>query len=225
MLLVCSSYAIRHFTNVVELICNSQPFFRSRFCHKYWLQYFPNAFYYILSSSWRVSQRRKWFPIGRIPETIFFQNPRNLRKSGEPTWLRLAQGLLLSPPSLGGDRLKISYLRLGQRAIQAFVLSLGSGNVTLCWVAFCCGFLAVLEEQPVFSTWSYEDGPVMYWYKIWFRLGILNLVAISVLSTHGTACLAKDLGHVDDAMWELEKRGRLFASGYLVLFLYPLFSV
>jgi len=33
--LVRASYAIRHFTNVVELICNSQPFFRHRDCHIY----------------------------------------------------------------------------------------------------------------------------------------------------------------------------------------------
>jgi len=30
---VYASYAIRHFTNVIELICNSQPFFRRRDCH------------------------------------------------------------------------------------------------------------------------------------------------------------------------------------------------
>jgi len=35
---VSASYAIRHFTNFVELICNSQPFFRSRNCYTYSLQ-------------------------------------------------------------------------------------------------------------------------------------------------------------------------------------------
>jgi len=43
---------------------------------------------------------------------------------GEATWLRLAQGLLLSPPSLYGDRSMIVYLRVGEITIRAFVLSL-----------------------------------------------------------------------------------------------------
>ena len=63
----CASYTIRHFTNLVELICNLQPFFRSRDCYIYWLQYLPNGFsvlmynalYCILSNSKKVSQRRK----------------------------------------------------------------------------------------------------------------------------------------------------------------------
>jgi hypothetical protein len=72
-------------------------------------------------------------PVARyLKQFFFFQIPRNLRKSGEPAWLRLAQGLLLSPPSLYGDRLTIGYLQLGERTIRAFVLSLASGNVTLC---------------------------------------------------------------------------------------------
>jgi hypothetical protein len=41
---VSASYAVRHFTNFVELIRNSQPFFRNSGCHKYWLQYFTNGF-------------------------------------------------------------------------------------------------------------------------------------------------------------------------------------
>jgi len=56
-------------------------------------------------------------------------------------------------------------------------------------------------------------------------MGILYLVWISVLSTYRTVCLTSVLGHIDDAMWKLEKKGRLFASGYLVLFLYCLFLV
>jgi len=63
-----ASYAIRHFTNFVELICNSQPFFRSRDCFIYWLQYLPNGFsgltynalYCTLSNSKKATQRRKW---------------------------------------------------------------------------------------------------------------------------------------------------------------------
>jgi len=35
---ISASYAIRHFTNFFELICNSQPFFRSMDCYMYWLQ-------------------------------------------------------------------------------------------------------------------------------------------------------------------------------------------
>jgi hypothetical protein len=110
---------------------------------------FPHAFYYTFSDSWRVSQSRKLFPTRNIPGTIFFQIPRNLRKRGEPSWLRLAQGLLLSPPSLYGDRLTIGYLWSGERAIRAFVFNLWSGNVTFCWVVFCSGLLAGLEEQPL----------------------------------------------------------------------------
>jgi len=43
---VYSSFAIRYFTNFVELICNSQPFFRSRdwYTSIYLLQYLPNGF-------------------------------------------------------------------------------------------------------------------------------------------------------------------------------------
>jgi hypothetical protein len=44
VLLFYASYAIKHFTNSFELNCNSQPFFRIRDCHKYWLHYFPNGF-------------------------------------------------------------------------------------------------------------------------------------------------------------------------------------
>ena len=55
--LAYASYTIKHFANAIELICNSQTFFRSRDCHKYWLKYFLNgfaglsynSFYYILS--------------------------------------------------------------------------------------------------------------------------------------------------------------------------------
>jgi hypothetical protein len=45
--------------------------------------------------------------------------------NGEPTWLKLAQGLLLSPPSLYGDRSTIGHDHEGERANPAFVLSLG----------------------------------------------------------------------------------------------------
>ena len=164
MFLVYSSCAIRHFTNVVELICNSQPFFRSRGCHKYWLQYFSHVFYCILSNFWRVSQSRKWFPSGTILETIFFQIPRNLRKIGEPTWLRLTQRLPLSPPSLYGDRLTVGYLRLRGESCTSFRFEFGAGNATLCWVVLCFRLLAGLEQQPLIPPWSYADGPGMYWY-------------------------------------------------------------
>jgi hypothetical protein len=88
---VYASYAIRHFTNVVELICNSQPFIGSTDCPIYWSQYFPNGFsgltynalYRILSNSKIVPQRRKRFPSGKIPETGFlFQTPTNVGTSG-----------------------------------------------------------------------------------------------------------------------------------------------
>jgi hypothetical protein len=42
-----------------------------------------------------------------------------------PTWLRLAQGLLLSPPSLYGDRSTIGHDHEGERTNRAFVVSLG----------------------------------------------------------------------------------------------------
>jgi hypothetical protein len=37
--------------------------------------------------------------LARYLKQFLFQIPINLGKSGEPTWIRLAQGLLLSPPS------------------------------------------------------------------------------------------------------------------------------
>ena len=45
---VYALYTIRHFTNFVELICNSQPFFRSRDC-------------YILTSHWQDTWNRLSF--------------------------------------------------------------------------------------------------------------------------------------------------------------------
>jgi hypothetical protein len=83
-------------------------------------------FIIIFSTCEEYPKDTNYFPVARY--LLFFsQISRNLRKSGEPTWLRLAQGLPLSLPSLYGDRLTIGYLRLGERAIRAFGLSLGSG--------------------------------------------------------------------------------------------------
>jgi len=53
--------------------------------------------------------------------------------TNEPTWFRLAQGLLLSPPSLYGDCLATGYLRVGVRAMRAFILSLGVRNCYTIW--------------------------------------------------------------------------------------------
>ena len=61
---------------------------------------------------------------------FFFQVPRNLRKIGEPTWLRLAQGLPHSPPSLHGDRLTIGYLRLGGESCRVETESDGTRRST-----------------------------------------------------------------------------------------------
>jgi len=54
---VSASYAIRHFTNFVKLICNSQPYFQRRDC-----------FIYIDCSTFQMA-----FPDSRtVPCTVFF---------------------------------------------------------------------------------------------------------------------------------------------------------
>ena len=67
---------------------------------------------------------------------------------------RLAQGLLRSGPTyftsfFYGDCSAIGHDWEGEKANRAFVLSWGSGNVTLCRLVMEFGLLAGLEEQPL----------------------------------------------------------------------------
>jgi len=68
-------------------------------------------------------------------------NGAELRELGnsEPTWLRLAQELLLSLLSLYGDRKTIGYLRVGKIAVRACVWVWGS------------------ESHSVFESLSFES--------------------------------------------------------------------
>ena len=67
-----------------------------------------------------------------IRKIFTVNNGAELRDLGnsEPTWLRMAQGLLLSLPSLYGDRTTIGYLRVGE-LYELYFESWGKG-VTLC---------------------------------------------------------------------------------------------
>jgi hypothetical protein len=81
---VPSFYAIRHFTNFVELICNSHPFFRSRDCYIYLLQHIPNGFsgltynvlYCILSNSKKNPKQANDSPLAKdLKQTFFLRLP------------------------------------------------------------------------------------------------------------------------------------------------------
>jgi len=56
--------------------------------------------------------------------------------TGEPTWLKLAQGLLLSPPSLYGDRSTIGHDYEGRELTEPSFWVWRSGFDTLCWIVF-----------------------------------------------------------------------------------------
>jgi len=113
----------------------------------------------------------------------------------EPTWLKLAQGLLLSPPSLYGDRWTIGHLRLGERVIQALFLSLGVREYhsvlsrLLLWLTRPLG-----RMQPLFPLGATQTAQVYIGTKFGFRLGIFNLVWISLLSTLRNICLSECFG-------------------------------
>ena len=105
-------------------------------------------------------------------------------------------------PSLYGDLPAIDHDWEGEKANRAFVLSLG---VWVCHSAssrFGVWLTSRHGRAASRSPLSYVDCPGMYWYEFCFRLGILNLVWISVLSVYRTVCLASFLGHIGDAMCE-----------------------
>jgi len=84
---VSASYAIRHFTNIVGLICNSQPYFRRRDC-----------FIYIGCSTFQMA-----FPDSRtMPCTIFFPTRKKYPKdaSNSPLARYLKQILFLTLPEM-----------------------------------------------------------------------------------------------------------------------------
>lgn len=114
---------------------------------------------------------------------------------------------LLSPPSIYGDRSAIGHDWEGERANWALVLSLGPGNVTLCRDVLQFRLLAGLKSSLSFRLGAAQTARLCIGTKFGFRLGILNLVRISVLSAYLTVCLASVLGHIDDAMWELGNGG------------------
>jgi len=69
------------------------------------------------------------------------------------------------------------------------------------------GLLGGLKSSLSFPLGAAQKARVGIGTKFGFRLGILNLVWISVLSAYRTVCLASVLGHIDDAVWELENGG------------------
>jgi hypothetical protein len=80
----------------------------------------------------------------------------------------------------------------------------GPGNVTLCRAVLEFGLLAGLKSSLSFPLGKARVGTGT---KYGYRLGILYLVWISVLSAHRTVSLASVLGHNDDAVWELGNGG------------------
>jgi len=65
------------------------------------------------------------------------------------------------------------------------------------------GLLTGLKSSLSFSLGAAQTAMLRIGTKFCFRLGILNLVWISVLSAYRTACPASVLGDIDDAMWGL----------------------
>jgi len=69
------------------------------------------------------------------------------------------------------------------------------------------GLLAGLKSTLSFPLGAAQKARVGIGTKFGFRLGILNLVWIPVLSAYLTACLASVLGEIDDAVRELGNGG------------------
>jgi hypothetical protein len=126
---------------------------------------------------------------------------------------------LFSPPSLYGDRSAICHDWEGERANQAFVLSLGAGECHSMSSRFGVWFTNRFEEQLLILPWSCTDGHVMYGYEILFSFGDFefssDLCSFGIPDRLSSECFGvhrwcgKGVG----------KRGRLSDSGYLGLFL------
>ena len=131
--------------------------------------------------------------------------------SNEPTWLRWAQGLLLSPPSLYGNCLIIGYLWVGERA---FVLSLGVRECYFVFKSLCVESSSTLIYYLACSPLKLRRLP-NYVLLLNFVLFVnfefsLDLCFFGILDHLSGKCFgAHRLYAVGDGEW-----GRLSASSY-----------